>query len=249
MQADVKGYINLSDKGFASEKDVEVNDFRQKIKAVIFDLDGTLADSVESIAYCANRAIEVFGLNCFETEVFKKFAGDGADTLLKRCLAAAGDTEFRYYEAVRAKYDEFFKKDCMYNVKPYDGIMELLDELKKRGIKIAVLSNKPQDRAIDVVNGLFGENYFDIILGHCSQRAKKPNPEGAFYIAKQLGVKTEECAYIGDTDTDMKTGRASSMLTIGVLWGFRERAELEENGADRIAENPKEILNLLSEGL
>lgn len=217
----------------------------KKIKAAVFDLDGTLADTLESIAYSANKAIEAFGFNGFEVERFKKFAGDGADTLLKRCLEAAGDSNLEYFERVQDKYRESFKTGCLHNVKPYDGITELLNELKKRNIKIAVLSNKPHDRAVDVIEDLFGKGFFDIILGHCKERPKKPSPDTALFIAEKFDVSNEECIYIGDTNTDMKTGKNADMITVGVTWGFREKSELVENGADVIVDKPDEILNLI----
>lgn len=214
-------------------------------KAVIFDLDGTLADSVESIAYTANRALAAFGFKGFETERFKEFAGDGADTLIKRCLKAAGDDKLEYFDRVYKKYKELFKHDCLYNVKAYDGIEELLDELKKSKIKTAVLSNKPHERAVDVVNGLFGEGFIDIVLGHSIEREKKPSPDGAKLIAEKFGLSVKNCIYVGDTNVDMQTGKNAGMLTVGVTWGFREEEELIKNGADIIINKPCEILNLI----
>lgn len=253
-KADITGVVinpSIYEKDFImtnkimEDIDKRLEELKVDYKAVIFDLDGTLADSIESIAYSANRAIEAFGFKAIEVEKFKKFAGDGADILLKRCLIEAGDSELKNYDNVMEKYKELFKKDYLYNVKPYDGIVKLLNDLKERGIKIAVLSNKPQDRAIDVVNDLFGEGFFDIVLGHCDGREKKPAPDGAIIIAEKLGIKAEECIYVGDTDTDMKTGKNAGMLTVGVIWGFRDRLELFDNGADKIIDEPDEILNII----
>lgn len=252
-KADITGIVinpSIYDRDFVmTEKimmdmDKRLEELTGGYKAVIFDLDGTLADSLESIACSANRVMEELGFKCFETERFKYFAGDGADTLLKRCLAAAGDEKLEYYEKAAEKYRDFFEKGCTYRVEPYEGIRELINALRARKIKIAVLTNKPQDRAVDVINNLFGQDCFDIVLGHCTERKKKPSPEGAFYIAEKLGLERDKCVYVGDTNTDMKTGRSAGMFTIGVLWGFRDRKELEENGADMIVEKPEEILKL-----
>jgi len=152
-------------------------------KACIFDLDGTLTDSVESIAYSANRALEMCGLKPNPVESYKQFAGDGVDEMLSRSLIAAGDTKLEYLEQVQEYYRDLFAKDCMYHVKPYDGIVELLKELKDKNIKIAVLTNKPHARAVDVIETIFGRDYFDIIVGQSRHINRKPSPDGALIIA------------------------------------------------------------------
>lgn len=212
-------------------------------KAVIFDLDGTLADSLESIWYCANYAIGTCGFDPIPLEKYNIFVGDGADTLIKRCLAYSGDTEGEYFEKAFLQFQLFFKEHCMYHVKPYDGIPETLDALKQAGIKIAVFSNKPHERTVDVVETLFGKDYFDEILGQADDRPKKPSPNGVFYLAEKLGVEIQDIAYVGDTSTDMMTGKSAGALTIGVLWGFRGRDELEKYKADVIIDKPSDILS------
>ena len=212
-------------------------------KAVIFDLDGTLADSLESIWYCANYPIGTCGLDPIPLEKYNIFVGDGADTLIKRCLAYSGDTEGEYFEKAFLQYQLFFKEHCMYHVKPYDGIPETLDALKQAGIKLAVFSNKPHERTVDVVETLFGKDYFDEILGQADDRPKKPSPNGVFYLAEKLGVEIQDIAYVGDTSTDMMTGKSAGAWTIGVLWGFRGRDELEKYKADVIIDKPSDILS------
>ena len=214
-------------------------------KACIFDLDGTLADSVYSLAYCGNKALESVGLKGHNAEKYKKFAGDGADELIRRCLRESGDSELFYYEKVRKEYSEIFKENCMYKVKPYDGIEELTRELKKRNIKMAVLSNKPHERTEDVIKAMFGDKLFDIVLGKKDDTERKPSPMGALIIAKAFELSPTEIIYMGDTNTDMMTGKNAGMFTVGVTWGFREREELEKNGADKIIDKPNEILDLL----
>lgn len=133
----------------------------------------------------------------------------------------------------------------MYQVVPYDGIRELLAALKEKGVKIAVLSNKPHAETVNVIESLFGKDSFDVIQGQKENVAIKPSPEGVFQILGQLGLEAEEVLYLGDTSTDMKTGKSAGVFTLGALWGFRERKELEENHADAIIAHPWEVLNFL----
>lgn len=214
-------------------------------KLFIFDLDGTLADTVESIAYSANRSIEEAGFVPHEVCRYREFAGDGVKELIRRTLAAAGDAELNNYNQVFSRYNEIFVDNCLYKVSAYDGIREFLDKLKEKGVKIAVLSNKPHDRTVDVVEALFGRGYFDIIQGQTDSIERKPSPEGALMIAGKLQAAPEECVYVGDTNTDMITGKSSNMLTVGVTWGFRDREELEKHNADRIIDSPSELMGLL----
>lgn len=214
-------------------------------KAAIFDLDGTLADTVDSMAYCGNRALKELGLPEQPYEEYKHFAGDGVDELIRRALAAAGDTKFVHFDEMGKIYREYFSRDCMYHVLPYDGIIDMLEVLKEKGIKTAVLSNKPDAQAVDVIETLFGKGYFDHIQGQREGIPRKPSPEGALAIADKFRVRPGECLYLGDTDTDMKTGNAAGMYTVGVLWGFRTREELEKNHAMSIVEKPWEILELV----
>ena len=210
--------------------------------AVIFDLDGTLTDSLESIKVSADKAIGEFGFGPYTKEQYKYFVGDGADTLIERCLEAGGDKGLAYFDRAFVEYQKIFQEYCMYRVVPYDGIRELLAELKERGIKIAVLSNKPHERTKDVIYTLFGEGYFDVVQGQIAGVEKKPSPAGVFCILEQLKLTADEILYLGDTGTDMQTGKSAGAVTIGALWGFREREELLENHADYVIEKPLELL-------
>lgn len=211
-------------------------------KAVIFDLDGTLSDSIASMKYCGDRALAPFGYGPFPESDYKYFVGDGAANLVKRALKAGGDEELVHFEEAFALYKKYFAEDCMYQVKPYEGIPELLAALKEKGLKIAVLSNKPHDQTIDVIETLFGKGYFDIIQGQKDGLPIKPDPAGVFAILKQLNLTAEDILYLGDTATDMKTGKSAGAFTVGALWGFRDRKELEEGHADAIIAHPLELL-------
>ncbi|MDY3917728.1 MAG: HAD family hydrolase [Candidatus Limivivens sp.] len=210
----------------------------------IFDLDGTLADTIESMAYPANRALSELGLPELASEGFRYYAGDGAAVLCRRCLAAAGDPEGKHYEAFYPLYLKYFGQDCMYQVHPYEGICRTLGRLKDAGIPIAVLSNKPHGQAVHVIESLFGEGYFNAVQGQADGLPKKPAPDGALRLAERFEAKPEECLYVGDTGTDMLTGSRAGMHTVGVLWGFRTREELQENGADQIIDRPEQLLEI-----
>ncbi len=215
-------------------------------KTGIFDLDGTLTDTVDSMAYSANLALHDLGYPSQPAERFKYFAGDGADELVRRCLRASGDENCTGFEEMHRLYRDYFGRYCMYHVKPYEGIIHLLDTMKQQGMKIAVLSNKPHAQAIDVVESVFGKECFDYVQGQTESIPRKPDPAGVLHIVEHFHVQKSECLYIGDTNTDMKTGKAAGIYTIGVLWGFRTREELEANHADRIVEHPSEIEEMIN---
>lgn len=211
-------------------------------KAVIFDLDGTLSDSIASLKYCGDRALAPFGYGPFPESDYKYFVGDGAANLVKRALAKSGDEKLVHFEEAFALYKKYFAADCMYQVKPYDGIPELLAALKEKGLKTAVLSNKPHAQTLDVIHSLFGKDCFDLIQGQQDGLPIKPDPAGVYVILKQLGLRAEELLYLGDTATDMRTGKSAGAFTVGALWGFRDRRELEEAHADAIIGHPLELL-------
>ena len=211
-------------------------------KAVIFDLDGTLSDSIRSMKYCGDRAVAPFGMGPFSEEQYKYFVGDGAANLVKRALLAGGDRELVHFEEAFANYRKLFAQYCMYEVKPYEGIPELLQSLKERGIAICVLSNKPHAETVKVIDTLFGEGYFDVVQGQQEGIPIKPSPEGVYRILERLEAEAEDCLYLGDTATDMKTGKRAGAFTLGALWGFRTVEELTEAHADAVITHPMELL-------
>lgn len=218
----------------------------EMIKACVFDLDGTLADTLESMAYIANEIMRGFHLKEQPAEKFKYYCGEGATMLMQRCLSDSGDTELVHLEEGQKMYRERFAENPMYKVKAYEGIPEVLQKLKDRGIQLGVCSNKPHPATVKVMETMF-PGLFEMVLGQSDAVARKPAPDGALKIAETFGVKPEECMYIGDTMTDMLTGKAAGMFTVGVLWGFRDREELEKNGADVIIEHPLDLLKLCEE--
>lgn len=217
---------------------------REEVKACIFDLDGTTLDTVESIAVTANMVLSELGLEVHPNEAYKEFAGDGQVELVKRALIASGDTELQYFEKAMSRYIELFASKCTYNVVPYNGIRELFEELKKRDIKICIFSNKQHDNVVSILNELFGENYFDYVLGQKDSHKKKPSGEGIDIILENINVDKKNCIYIGDTNTDMMTGKNYGLYTVGVTWGFRKLEELIESNADYIIDNPLELISM-----
>lgn len=214
-------------------------------KAVIFDLDGTLTDTLKSIWKSANLALADVGMPPFEIDRYRYFVGDGATELVKRALIADGDTELVHFDEMAESYRKHFEKYVNYEVKPYDGIEDLLSALKEKGILLAVNSNKPQDRTVSVIEANFGRGIFDILVGQSDERARKPAPDGVFHIMEKLGVAKDEVIYLGDTCVDMKTGKSAGVYTVGALWGFRDRQELQENHADAVIGHPMELLKYL----
>ena len=213
-------------------------------KACIFDLDGTIADTVESIAYVGNQTLHHFHLPELPVENYNFYAGDGADELVRRMLQAVPGGDKVDYEEVRVLYRKWFGENPFYHVKPFEGILELLEGLKKEGLKIAVFSNKPHGAAVEVVEKIFGRDVFHKVQGQTEKIPRKPSPIGALAIAEEFQISPKECIYCGDTNTDMDTGKAAGMFTVGVTWGFRPRTELEEHHADKIVDRPEEILTL-----
>ena len=215
------------------------------IRACIFDLDGTLADTLATIANFANCALKAHGYETIEEQKYKKLVGNGRDVLIERMLKLVGDEKLLGFEKVRKTYNDLYSSDIISTTKVFGGVKELLTELKKRRIKIAVLSNKQHEIVPDIVKSLFGNGFFDACLGQMDTIPKKPAPDGAELIAAQFDIPCNEWLYIGDTNVDIETGKAARMTTVGVLWGFRDRDELEAAGADYIIDKPEEILEII----
>ena len=213
-------------------------------KGIIFDLDGTLLDTIETIAYYGNKTLGEYGFEPIETKKYNFMAGNGAKHLVKSMLAASGVEDEELFERVFKDYNIAYHTDALYKTKVFDGINELISEAKNRGMKLAVLSNKPHAATVDVIEHFFEKGTFDLCFGAREGIPLKPDPEPALAVAKELGLACGECIYVGDTDVDMKTGKGAGFYTVGVLWGFRERQELEEHGADMIISKPTDILKL-----
>lgn len=217
-------------------------------KLVIFDLDGTLTDTLDSIERSANLTLDAFGYAPIERDQFRYFVGNGAQELIRKCLLHHGSTSQEELGEVFALYQQNFRENCMYHVRPYDGIPELLQALKDLGVRMAVNSNKPHPSSVKVVEEIFGRTIFDCIIGQSDGRRRKPAPDGVYAILEALSVEKDDVIYIGDTDTDMETGKSAGVFTVGALWGFRDEQELRGHHADAVIEKPMELLHYIKMG-
>lgn len=215
------------------------------IKVCIFDLDGTLVRTQESIARPVNMTLEYFGLPAQRVEAFNYFAGDGLKNALRRALIASGDTDASHLEEGFPMCRAWMQEDPCYHAEPYEHVVQALDELKRCGVKIAVLSNKPHESAVSVVETIFGKGLFDHIQGQTDSVPIKPDPSGVYQILERFGADRSECLYFGDTNTDMLTAHNAGVTAVGVTWGFRPRSELEEYKADILIDSAEEIPGLI----
>lgn len=214
------------------------------IKACIFDLDGTLLNTLPTISGLGNTALNEFGYESIDMEEVKYMVGYGSKNLIKAMIERAGGNAEKEFDKIYKAFMKAYNKGLTDGTTVYDGISELLSSLKVMGITVCVFSNKPDIAARESVKLFFGD-MVDITHGARDEVALKPSSEGLELIFDELGVCADECLYIGDTSVDMQTGKNGGCHTIGVLWGFRDRQELEENGADLIVSTPGEILDFV----
>lgn len=208
----------------------------------IFDFDGTLANTLPSIAYFGNRALNKYGLPSISEERYKILVGNGAVSLTRRMLREVG-AQADMFDKVYHEYFDTYDKNFSYLTVPYEGIMDMLKELKKRGCKTAIVSNKPEVTTKKICDEIFGD-LIDICRGQREDCPIKPDPTAVLQVIEQLGAKKEDCVYCGDTITDMETGRNAELYTVGVLWGFRSFDELKSGNPDIIISSPEELLNI-----
>lgn len=211
---------------------------------VIFDLDGTLVDSLDDLADSMNAVLSSFGFPTYPREPYRRFVGDGIVKLVRRALPPERLDEEFVGECAGLMRQEYARRQLDRTV-PYPGVPELLEALCTRGLRTAVLSNKPDSATHSIVEALLAPHHFDVVRGARPELPLKPDPSAALDIAASLSVRPEESLYIGDTDTDMRTGRLAGMLTVGVTWGFRDQEELRESGAQHTIHHPLELLDIL----
>lgn len=213
-------------------------------KAVLFDLDGTLLDTIEDLADSMNVVLNRLGFPSHTAETCKEFVGDGVEMFALRALP---ETHRDNATVARCAADmrRVYRERWSLKTRLYDGITGLLDGLTRRNIKMSVLSNKPDDSTKAMVAELLAKWRFDPVLGVRPSVPKKPEPTAAIEIATKLELLPERILYLGDTGTDMKTATAAGMFAVGALWGFRTAEELRSSGAEVLVDHPGEVLDLL----
>lgn len=210
-------------------------------KLVIFDLDGTLLNTIDDLAMSTNHALRLFGYPEHSLAEYRFFVGNGITTLIERALPEEARQKNLIYQLRKAfiAYYQLLKTDL---TQPYPGIPELLTHLNDQGITLAVASNKYHQGTIELIRHFFGEKLFSVVLGQRENIPVKPDPAIVYEILSQTDTSPAETLYVGDSGVDMQTARNSHLTSIGVSWGFRSRKELKENGADYIVDSPEEIL-------
>lgn len=214
-------------------------------KFVIFDLDGTLLNTLDDLAAAANHALEVMSLPIHPVEAFRMFVGNGVPKLVERMTPEALRHDAALSARLRQAFDEYYGPHGQDLTRPYDGVILLLDELLNRGMKLAILSNKPHEFVKTLVPHYFGER-FTVVYGQRAGYPTKPDGSLVEEVLADLGGRAEEAVYLGDSGVDMETARNGGVFSVGVLWGFRSREELLAHGAQALIERPEELLPLLT---
>ena len=215
-------------------------------RAVIFDLDGTLLDTLEDIGTAVNRVLQRKGFDPHPVTRYREFVGEGA----RRMIARALPVECRDEAIVLACLEEYLEEyACRWNMttKPYNDIPGLLDALVSRGMRLAVLSNKQETFTRQCIDRFLSDWTFDAVMGEIEGMPRKPDPQGALTAAARLGIDPAEIIFVGDSGVDMKTAKSAGMFAVGVLWGYRGREELEKSGADAVIAHPMKLVELIDQ--
>ena len=213
-------------------------------KAVLFDLDGTLIDSLGDLAATANRALEDMGFPAHPVDAYRYFVGDGLAVLAGRIVPAGSSKE--QIDEVIERFNYLYEKNWNRLTRPYPGIVDMLSALSGLPLSLAILSNKPDEFTQIYVSHFFSNFTFSHVWGNRPAIPKKPAPEAALAIAEEIDCSPAECVFVGDTSVDIITGTSAGMMSVGVTWGFRERRELEESGADIIIDSPHQLIDHVS---
>lgn len=213
-----------------------------KYKIAIFDLDGTILNTLDDLADSLNVVLQKFQMPLHTYEQVRFMVGNGIPKLIERAIPD-GVTNPKYQE-VLSEYIKYYEKHCAQKTAPYDGILELLSQMKHHGMKIAVNTNKVSQAAEELCNYYF-PFVFDYVCGSSPQTPVKPAPDGVFKILNHLNMRKEDAVYIGDSDVDIQTGKNSGIDVISVAWGFRGKDFLLQNGAEKIVQNTQELLEMI----
>jgi len=215
---------------------------KHDVRAILFDLDGTLADTLADLANATNWALAQLGCLTHPTDSYRLRVGDGARQL---CARALPPDKQGLVDDVLQLMRQHYDQHCFDMTKLYTGIPELISVLTERRYSLAVLSNKPDDFTKRMIAHYFKPSPFSVVRGQLPNVSLKPDPTAALQIAQELGIPPAHWLYLGDTNTDMRTARGAGMRAVGVLWGFRDREELLESGAEHILATPQEVSALL----
>jgi phosphoglycolate phosphatase len=214
-------------------------------EGVIFDLDGTLFDSLVDLADSMNRVLQRNSFPAHDLPAYRYFIGEGMRNLVRRALPE----KYRQEEIITACYEALLKEyaeHCVDKTKPFAGINDLLAELTLRRIKMAVFSNKIDELTKKVVLTLLPDWNFEVLVGTSAAVPRKPDPSGALLISTKLGIPPEKLVYAGDSGVDMQAANSAGMYAVGVLWGYREKEELIRHGAKKLISHPRELLDLFT---
>ncbi len=209
-------------------------------KLVIFDLDGTLVDSIEDLADSVNFALEKHSLPLNSLDDYYYFVGNGMEQLVRKALREKGGDD-SLYRTVRADFDSYYEKHSNDKTAAYEGVPELLQKLNEKGIKTAVLSNKAQVYLRSILAKAFPKHEFSAELGQRKDIKRKPHPQALLMLMDELGYQKEDCVLVGDSDVDIITAANAGVDSIGVLWGFRTKEELISSGAVNLALNAEDL--------
>jgi len=215
-------------------------------KIVIFDLDGTLVNSIYDLADCVNAALASAGLPQNSLKEYYTFVGNGIENLIRTSMKECGEDD-ELYRRIRKEFDELYELHCNDKTVAYDGIEELLCRMKAEGFSTAVLSNKAHRFVGTILKKCFPSHEFDAAWGQQDCIKRKPDAEGVERLLKLLDFSKEECVYIGDSDVDVITAKNADVDMIGVLWGFRGKEELVNTGAKYVASNTEELFKIITE--
>jgi len=214
-----------------------------KFKGVIFDLDGTLLDTIKDITSTLNLVLARRGCRQYSEEECKLMVGDGMEVLVKRAVPEIADDAQAIQDLIQ-EYRREYAITYKQHSRPYEGILEVLARLKDGGLKLAVLSNKSHEFTVRMTRELLPFE-FDAILGARPGTPVKPDPAPLYQVLRELGLKPSEVVYVGDTSVDMETARAGGLLAAGALWGFRDKEELLKSGASVLLKTPYDLLSLV----
>lgn len=212
------------------------------VKLCVFDMDGTVVNSIGDIAAALNRSLEKMGYPTHSEDAYYKMVGDGMAVLCRRAIEGAPEEDVQKLIAI---YDEDYKNNCCERSYIYDGMADAVKKLKAKGIKCAILSNKPHGQLMEIAKVLFEDDMFDEIMGHTSDFAPKPDPGSMLYLMDKMGYNSEEVVFVGDSNVDIRLGKAADVYTVGVTWGFRGEEELKTEGADVIVNTADELYNAI----